>query len=78
MEKTENIKIHGWEIEPDGTMVHERTRYYILGESLCEGNWIVHMLQKTWVDPRGFIEAFFEACRVRGLDRVTLDPKITF
>ena len=77
MERTEKIKVHDWEIDPDGTMLHERPYYCIEGGCLDQGNWIMHMFRKNWVNPYDFVDAFFHACRVRGLDKVTLDPKMT-
>lgn len=68
-------KIGTWEIEPDGSMLHENPYYCIEGYRLEEGNWLTHMVAKNWVDAREFISAFFTACRVRGLESVTLNPK---
>lgn len=65
-------KIGPWSIEQDGTMVHESTNYYIEGARLNDENWLTHMARKKWVDMKEFVDAYFTACRVRGLDRVSI------
>lgn len=69
-----NTKIGTREIEPDGSMLHEKPYYCIEGNRLEEGNWLTHMVAKNWVDAREFIRAYFTACQVRGLESVTLNP----
>lgn len=73
-----NEKTNPWTIEEDGTMVHKITNYYIEGDRLNEGNWIAHMSDKTWVDLRAFLAAYFAACCRRGLTTVSLDPRKIF
>jgi hypothetical protein len=69
-----NTKIGTWEIEPDGSMLHEKPYYCIEGNRLGEGNWLTHMVAKNWVDAREFVRAYFIACQIRGLESVTLNP----
>lgn len=66
-----------WAIGTDGTMVHESPYYYIEGSRLNNENWILHMADKRWVDVRIFVRAFFTACRIRGLDKVTIRADFT-
>lgn len=61
-----------WEIEKDGTMIHKDPYYYIEGARLNDENWLTHMARKKWVDMKEFVDAYFTACRVRGLDRVSI------
>lgn len=53
-------------------MKHETPWYEIDGNRLAEDNWIQHMAEKRWVDPREFIRAYLLACQVRGLKSVTI------
>lgn len=71
-------KIGSWSIEQDGTMVHERTNYYIEGARLDNENWLVHMAAKRWVDMREFTQAYFTACRVRGIKNLTVRADYSF
>lgn len=57
-----DAKTNDWTVGSDGTMSHKRYYYIIEGRSLYEGNWLDHMMQKTWVDMNTFVPAFLEAC----------------
>lgn len=67
-----------WSIEQDGTMTHESPKYYIEGSRLGEDNWIQHMLEKRWVDPRIFVRAYLYACQTAGLKQVTISTSKMF
>lgn len=71
-------RIGSWSIEKDGTMVHRETNYYIEGNRLNNENWLIHMAAKRWVDMREFTQAYFAACRTRGLTNVNVRADITF
>ena len=73
-----DAKTNPWTIEADGTMVHKENNYYIAGYRLNEDNWIAHMAEKSWVDLRAFLAAYFAACCRRGLTTVSLDPRKIF
>lgn len=78
MENKIVANVGSWNIEKDGSMTHETPYYDIDGASLSTGNWLTHMACKRWVDMREFTHAFFTACRVRGIQNVTLRADITF
>ena len=67
-----------WQIEQDGTMIAENMNYIIDGSRLGEDNWIQHMLEKRWVDPRVFVRAYLMACQIAGLHTVTISTTKMF
>ena len=74
-EKTKEFS-KDWEVERNGTMVSKVRPYYIIdNDRLTEKDWIVHMLDKGWVDMNTFIPAYFYALKIRGISelRITID-----
>ena len=67
-----------WTIEQDGTMNHDSMNYVIEGSRLGEDNWIQHMIEKRWVDPRIFVRAYLMACQIAGLKTVTISTSKMF
>jgi hypothetical protein len=61
-----------WAVSADG-LEHKRTGYFIardqLGRQRSDGcwEWPMHMLEKNWVEPGPFVEAFGSAARLFGL-----------
>lgn len=51
-----------WTVLDDGSMINKKRSYYIEACTLASGNWLDHMMQKTWVDMNTFVPAFLEAC----------------
>lgn len=60
-----------WTVTTAG-LEHKRTGYFIEREHLAKRrsdglwNWPAHMLEKSWVAPRAFTEAFLHAIRAAG------------
>lgn len=74
----EVMQIGPWKVMDDGTMLHASPAYVIDGVRLAEPNWIQHMAEKRWVDLRIFVRAYLSACRVRGLNTVTIRTDMMF
>lgn len=62
-----------WTVEQDGTMIHNGTPYYYIEPySLTEEDWVLHMMEKNWVDLNTFFPAYFHACRLAGRNVVNV------
>ena len=61
-----------WTISPEGDLHHEKMNYDIFSNQLKEKNWILHMMEKGWVDLNSFIPAYFEACRRCGIKQLDI------
>lgn len=63
-----------WTIEEDGALVNKRMGYEISPDQLRDqDDWILHLMEKPWVNLNSFIPAYFLALRRLGIkDAVVL------
>lgn len=57
-----------WTVEEDGTLINKRMGYEIGPDQLRDQNdWILHLMEKPWVNLNSFIPAYFLALRRLGI-----------
>ena len=59
-------KFGKWSVSKSGDMLHD-SGYPIYDHQLERDNWIIHMLEKDWVDFNDFIPAYFQALKNAGI-----------
>lgn len=60
-----------WKVYKDGTMVHDE--FYEIGpDQLTQDDWILHLMEKTWIDLNTFIPAYLKALCNAKIGRVTI------
>lgn len=53
-----------WVIENDGTLTHTGIYYPIVKEQLLDKDWIIHLMNKSWVDRSRIIVPILVACSI--------------
>jgi hypothetical protein len=70
------IKYPQWSIDNGGNLCYNNAfgceDYTIEKHRLAEANWILHLLEKEWVDMNDFIPAYFVALAKAGKQKVTV------
>lgn len=61
-----------WTISTEGELHHGKMNYTIEASRLNEKNWILHMMEKSWVNLNTFMPAYFEACRRAGIQELPI------
>ncbi len=61
-----------WHVSENGDMNFKNGRYQIFGYQLSQDNWILHMLEKDWVNLNEFVPAYFHALRNIGYENHTI------
>ena len=78
VQETETFR-EAWDVDEDGTMTSQPVEimhgggYVIDGDRLTDADWILHMMEKSWVRMDTFIPAYFYALKQRGVQTVTID-----
>lgn len=57
------LKVGKWKVSKKGDMTYDNGRYYIERDKLKEDDWIIHLMQKGWIDYNEFIPAYFQALK---------------
>ena len=68
--------IRGWRVDEDGNLIGSYPNghdYPIAKDRLMECDWIAHMASKTWVDLSQFVPAYFKACMMAGIKKLTIE-----
>lgn len=58
-----------WSVNTNGDLW--RGNYFIDGDRLLEKNWMIHMMEKSWINMNDFVPAYFHALRNRGYEEIT-------
>jgi hypothetical protein len=60
-----------WKVSKSGDMSYKKGIYNIYDYQLTQNDWIVHMLEKEWVNWNDFMPAYFQACKNAGIQNKT-------
>lgn len=60
------LSIGGWTANLEGDVVYEKTGYNITSDRLMEYNWLIHLMEKNWVDLNAFIPVYMQALKNTG------------
>jgi hypothetical protein len=58
--------ISDWMVDKDGNLVNKEKAYEIPRDRLTEDDWIIHMMEKGWVNMNSFMPAYLEALKRAG------------
>lgn len=61
-----------WEISENGDLTHKKRGYLIEAWQLKENDWLLHMMEKGWVNLNTFVPAYLEACRRAGINKISI------
>ena len=62
-----------WTVSDNGDLINTRYGYEISAEDLIErDDWILHMMEKSWMNYNSFIPAYFKALEKLGKKEVTI------
>jgi hypothetical protein len=56
-----------WKVLKNGDMDFDNGRYFIDGNRLGHEDWILHLMEKDWVNMNDFIPAYFQALQNIGI-----------
>lgn len=61
-----------WFINEDGNVVEKYSAYMVHKNTLGNNDWILHLLQKNWIDFNKFIPVYIEACVRAGIYNINI------
>lgn len=64
----EFVEFEQWKVYKNGDMDCEKAGYTIHADQLRKEDWILHMMEKRWVDFNDFIPAYFYAMKIAGIE----------
>ena len=61
-----------WKVSLNGDMEDQNGTKYSSKQITTEDDFIVHMMEKSWIDLNDFIPAYFQACTNAGIQFVKI------
>lgn len=60
-----------WEVSTNGNLKHSDPDYLIESARIKEKDWLLHMMEKSWIDLNTFVPAFLQASKNIGLNYIS-------
>jgi hypothetical protein len=58
-----------WAVSENGDLTYNNERYVIDQKNIIDDDWLLHIMDKNWIDLNDFIPAYFEALKRCGIKK---------